>query len=55
MTWGLTFDDGPSPYTPKVLNYLEDKKIKATFYVIGSNVIDKPAILQATYLLFALL
>ncbi|KAG9076423.1 chitin deacetylase [Ceratobasidium sp. UAMH 11750] len=50
MTWGLTFDDGPSPYTPKVLNYLEDKKIKATFYVIGSNVIDKPAILQATYL-----
>ncbi|KAG9128128.1 chitin deacetylase [Ceratobasidium sp. 392] len=50
MTWGLTFDDGPSPYTPKVLNYLEDKKLKATFYVIGSNVIDKPAILQATYL-----
>ncbi|KAG9100896.1 chitin deacetylase [Ceratobasidium sp. 370] len=50
MTWGLTFDDGPSPWTPKVLNYLEDKKIKATFYVIGSNVIDKPAILQATYL-----
>ncbi|QRV88745.1 chitin deacetylase [Ceratobasidium sp. AG-Ba] len=50
MTWGLTFDDGPSPYTPKVLNYLEDKKLKATFYVIGSNVIDKPAILQATYM-----
>ncbi|KAG8741471.1 chitin deacetylase [Ceratobasidium sp. 414] len=50
MTWGLTFDDGPSPYTPKVLNYLEDKKIKATFYVIGSNVVDKPATLQATYL-----
>ncbi|CAE6458846.1 unnamed protein product [Rhizoctonia solani] len=50
MTWGLTFDDGPSPYTPKVLNYLEEQKLKATFYVIGSNVIDKPAILQATYL-----
>lgn len=50
MTWGLTFDDGPSPYTPKVLNYLEDKNLKATFYVIGSNAIDKPAILQATYL-----
>ena len=50
MTWGLTFDDGPSPYTPKVLNYLEDQKLKATFYVIGSNAIDKPAILQATYM-----
>jgi len=50
MTWGLTFDDGPSPYTPKVLNYLEDKKLKATFFIIGSNAIDKPEILQATYI-----
>ncbi|KAJ1307055.1 hypothetical protein OPQ81_008034 [Rhizoctonia solani] len=39
MAWGLTFDDGPSPYTPKVLNYLADKNLKASFYVIGANVI----------------
>ncbi|CAE6502235.1 unnamed protein product [Rhizoctonia solani] len=50
MTWGLTFDDGPSPYTPKVLNYLADKKLKASFYVIGANIVNHPEILQATYL-----
>ncbi|CAE6475949.1 unnamed protein product [Rhizoctonia solani] len=50
MTWGLTFDDGPSPYTPKVLNYLADKNLKASFYVIGANIINHPEILQATYL-----
>ncbi|QRV74390.1 chitin deacetylase [Ceratobasidium sp. AG-Ba] len=50
LTWGLTFDDGPSPYTPKVLNYLAEKNLKASFYVIGANVVNHPEILQATYL-----
>ncbi|CAE7208393.1 unnamed protein product [Rhizoctonia solani] len=50
MAWGLTFDDGPSPYTPKVLNYLADKNLKASFYVIGANIVNHPEILQATYL-----
>ncbi|CAE6359552.1 unnamed protein product [Rhizoctonia solani] len=50
MAWGLTFDDGPSPYTPKVLNYLAEKNLKASFYVIGANVVNHPEILQATYL-----
>lgn len=32
----LTFDDGPSPdITPKVLDILDEYKIKATFFVIG--------------------
>ncbi|CAE6441615.1 unnamed protein product [Rhizoctonia solani] len=50
LAWGLTFDDGPSPYTPKVLNYLAEKNLKASFYVIGANVVNHPEILQATYL-----
>ncbi|KAG9090829.1 chitin deacetylase [Ceratobasidium sp. UAMH 11750] len=50
LAWGLTFDDGPSPYTPKVLNYLADKKLKASFYVIGANIVNHPEILQATYI-----
>lgn len=50
LAWGLTFDDGPSPYTPKVLNYLADKNLKASFYVIGANIVNHPEILQATYL-----
>jgi peptidoglycan/xylan/chitin deacetylase (PgdA/CDA1 family) len=50
MAWGLTFDDGPSPETPKLLNYMNTKGVKATFYVIGSNVMARPAMLQAEYM-----
>jgi cellulose synthase/poly-beta-1,6-N-acetylglucosamine synthase-like glycosyltransferase/peptidoglycan/xylan/chitin deacetylase (PgdA/CDA1 family)/spore germination protein YaaH len=33
----LTFDDGPDPkYTPKILDILKDKDVRATFFVIGS-------------------
>jgi len=32
----LTFDDGPHPrHTEKILDILEEKKIKATFFVVG--------------------
>jgi peptidoglycan-N-acetylglucosamine deacetylase len=31
----LTFDDGPGPYTPGVLNVLEREHAPATFFVIG--------------------
>lgn len=31
----LTFDDGPSKQTERVLNILEKKKVKATFFTIG--------------------
>ena len=35
----LTFDDGPHPrYTPQILELLEKYGIKATFFMIGSNV-----------------
>lgn len=33
----LTFDDGPSPRTPEVLEILREKGIKATFFVVGQN------------------
>jgi peptidoglycan-N-acetylglucosamine deacetylase len=36
-TIALTFDDGPdSIYTPQVLSVLKSKKVKATFFLIGS-------------------
>jgi peptidoglycan/xylan/chitin deacetylase (PgdA/CDA1 family) len=31
----LTFDDGPGPYTPQVLDVLEREHVPATFFVIG--------------------
>ena len=34
----LTFDDGPSPYTPQVLSVLHHKHAKATFFEIGEQV-----------------
>ncbi len=41
----LTFDDGPSPkLTPKLLDLLAEHHIKATFFVIGQNVVEHPEI-----------
>lgn len=37
----LTFDDGPGPYTPIVLDALEKYDSKATFFVVGSKISDK--------------
>ncbi|MCP8970872.1 polysaccharide deacetylase family protein [Ectobacillus ponti] len=34
----LTFDDGPSPYQEKILDILEQNSIKATFFMIGTNI-----------------
>ena len=35
----LTFDDGPSPeYTPLLLDGLRERNVRASFFVIGSNI-----------------
>lgn len=35
----LTFDDGPyAPYTQQLLKVLAEKKVKATFFLVGDNV-----------------
>ncbi|MGL4760919.1 MAG: polysaccharide deacetylase family protein [Sarcina sp.] len=36
----LTFDDGPSKYTPEVLKILKEKGVHATFFVLGSQLED---------------
>jgi peptidoglycan/xylan/chitin deacetylase (PgdA/CDA1 family) len=38
----LTFDDGPSPYTPTLLDLLRAQHIKATFCLIGIQVQKYP-------------
>ena len=41
MQIALTFDDGPHPiYTEKILNILKKYNIKATFFMIGENIIQ---------------
>ena len=43
----LTFDDGPLPaMTGPVLKALRDECVKATFFLIGRNAKDQPAILR---------
>lgn len=34
----LTFDDGPGPITPKVLQFLKDRNIRATFFMEGTQI-----------------
>lgn len=43
----MTFDDGPHPSnTPKLLDILKARNVKATFYVVGSNAKRYPAIMR---------
>ena len=43
----MTFDDGPNPKnTPKLLDLLAAKHIKATFFVVGECATDYPAIMK---------
>jgi peptidoglycan/xylan/chitin deacetylase (PgdA/CDA1 family) len=39
----LTFDDGPGPYTDRLLQILKDNDAKATFFEIGNKVAANPA------------
>lgn len=46
----LTFDDGPDGViTPKILNILKEKNVKASFFFIGKNIDLFPGIVKRTY------
>ncbi|KAJ3100430.1 chitin deacetylase [Phlyctochytrium planicorne] len=47
--WGLTYDDGPTQYSNRVLDLLDQTGVKATFFVIGVNVKSNPAPLIRAY------
>jgi cellulose synthase/poly-beta-1,6-N-acetylglucosamine synthase-like glycosyltransferase/peptidoglycan/xylan/chitin deacetylase (PgdA/CDA1 family) len=42
----LTFDDGPSTWTAKILDELKRRNVKATFFVIGTRVADRPDLVR---------
>ena len=48
--WGLTYDDGPSPDTPRLLTFLEDNNVKATFNIVGSRALSRPEMVQTEYM-----
>lgn len=45
----LTFDDGPSLVTPKILDILSKEDVKASFFVIGKYVEARPEIVKRAY------
>lgn len=43
----LTFDDGPHPeYTPQILDILKEYNVKATFFLIGTQIEKYPEVVQ---------
>jgi peptidoglycan/xylan/chitin deacetylase (PgdA/CDA1 family) len=46
----LTFDDGPDPVdTPRLLDLLREKGVKATFFVVGKRADQYPEIVRRTW------
>ena len=45
----LTFDDGPSSVTPRILDTLKQENIPATFFVLGEKVKQKPEMVKRMY------
>jgi peptidoglycan-N-acetylglucosamine deacetylase len=46
----LTFDDGPDPVdTPKLLDLLREKGVKATFFVVGKRADQHPEIVRRAW------
>ncbi|KAG8811195.1 chitin deacetylase, partial [Serendipita sp. 399] len=50
MDYGHTYDDGPARYTTKLLTYLESKGHHATFFLIGSRILDRPEVVRYEYM-----
>jgi peptidoglycan/xylan/chitin deacetylase (PgdA/CDA1 family) len=42
----LTFDDGPSRWTPTVLDLLAGHEARATFFVVGRHVEERPELVE---------
>jgi peptidoglycan-N-acetylglucosamine deacetylase len=45
-TVALTFDDGPGPWTPAVLDALQRAQVQATFFVVGKSAAAEPEMLR---------
>ncbi|KAF8951100.1 chitin deacetylase [Entomortierella lignicola] len=41
-SWGLTYDDGPSEDTPRLLKKLKEANVTSTFFVVGSRILEYP-------------
>lgn len=46
LLMSITFDDGPSEFTPRILEVLEKHQIKATFFLIGKHAERSPEMVR---------
>ncbi|KAF9568900.1 glycoside hydrolase/deacetylase [Agrocybe pediades] len=44
-----SFDDGPSPSTPKLVNFLDSNNVTSTHFNIGVNILQQPNEFQMTF------
>lgn len=42
----LTFDDGPGPYTARLLDEMKKRNVRATFFVLGTRVDSYPQLIK---------
>lgn len=45
----ITFDDGPGPYTARLLDGLKARGAKATFFMVGYNIANYPDLVARAY------
>jgi peptidoglycan/xylan/chitin deacetylase (PgdA/CDA1 family) len=45
----LTFDDGPSAFTPQILSVLQQYGVHATFFDVGQQAQARPGLVRETY------
>ncbi|KAJ3122678.1 chitin deacetylase [Nowakowskiella sp. JEL0407] len=47
--WALTFEDGPGEYTLGLLDALRDIGVKATFFLVGAEIVKYTSVVQRMY------
>ncbi|KAL1923901.1 uncharacterized protein VTP21DRAFT_6936 [Calcarisporiella thermophila] len=47
--WAITYDDGPTEFTTKLLDYLDSINQKATFFILGFRARNNTEILRRAY------
>ncbi|KAI8336168.1 hypothetical protein BC941DRAFT_514351 [Chlamydoabsidia padenii] len=47
--WGITYDDGPTEFSPKLYDFLDTTQQKATLFMIGGQVVAFPDLVTRAY------
>ncbi|KAI8374591.1 uncharacterized protein BYT42DRAFT_576889 [Radiomyces spectabilis] len=47
--WGITYDDGPTEFSPKLYDFLDKSNQKATLFMIGGQVVRYPDLTMRAY------